>query len=295
MFLAIAEELHFGRAAKNLHMAQPPLSRRIIEFEREVGAPLFDRTTRSVTLTAAGAALVEPAREVLESVRRAEQTVRSASRGELGTVRVSFAGVSTHPMVARLARVVRSRRPGLYLELSSQNYAQPAMMRVLRGETDLAFGRWDVIPSDIETRIVVRDRLALALPDANPLSGESRVSARRLAEEVFISLPSHEGAVLSDRLRRLGQMGGFVPEVVQVVPDTQTALALVSAGVGCHLTVESVVENVSDPHVVFVSLSEEVPNVDLRVAWRRSDRSPALRAVLDAVMLLTEDAPAIED
>lgn len=285
-FLAVAEELHFGRAAERLHVAQPPLSRTIKQLERELGTVLFDRNTRSVSLTASGHALLGPAREVLESLRRAESAVQSADDGQIGQVRVAFAGLSTHQIVAQLARVVRSQRPGIQLELSSQNFAQPAMRKLVDGETDIALGRWDVVPADIAAEVVMPDALVIALPDTHVLAGRDRVSIGDLAHEPFISLPPHEGAVLPDRLRRLAREQGFVADVVQLAPDTQTALALVSAEVGCHLTLRSVARNSSDPHVAFAELQEETLDVDLRVAWRRDDRGPALAAVLEEVRRL---------
>jgi len=291
-FLAVADELHFGRAAERLHVAQPPLSRTIKRLERELGTRLFDRNTRSVRLTSSGQALMDPAQEVLDALRRAETAVRSADHGEVGTVRIAFAGVSTHRLVARLARVVRSQRPGIQLELSSQNFAQPAMKRLLAGETDLALGRWDVVPAEISAQVVMPDSLVLAVPDTHPLAGARRLSIGQLASEGFISLPPHEGSVLPDRLRRLAHANGFVADVVQVAPDTQTALALVSAEVGCHLTLASVAENVTDPHVVFIPLNESTPSLDvhLRAAWRRADQNPALRAVLDELLTLNDGA-----
>lgn len=290
-FLAVAEELHFGRAAERLHMAQPPLSRTIKQMERELGVQLFDRNTRSVRLTASGQALISPARAVLETMRRAEAAVRSAGEGEVGVVRIAFAGLSTHRLVARLARVVRSRRPGIQLELESQNFAQPLMKRLVAGTTDLAFGRWDLVPADVSAQVVMRDSLVVALPDTHPLAGAETLRIGDLEKSAFVSLPPHEGAVLPDRLRRLARTGGFVPDVVQVAPDTQTALALVSAEVGCHLTLESVARNVTDPHVVFVPVSGSSPDVDLRVAWRENDTSPALNAVLTEVLNLDLDPP----
>ena len=289
-FLALADELHFGRAAERLHVAQPPLSRTIKRLERELGTRLFDRNTRSVRLTSSGQALMDPAKEVLDALRRAETAVRSADHGEVGTVRIAFAGVSTHRLVARLARVVRSQRPGIQLELSSQNFAQPAMKRLLAGETDLALGRWDVVPAEISAQVVMPDSLVLAVPDTHPLAGARRLSIGQLVSEGFVSLPPHEGSVLPDRLRRLAHANGFVAEVVQVAPDTQTALALVSAEVGCHLTLASVAENVTDPHVVFIPLNESTPSLDvhLRAAWRRDDQNPALRAVLDELLTLND-------
>jgi len=285
-FLAVAEELHFGRAAERLHIAQPPLSRTIKQLERELGSRLFERNTRSVSLTAGGQALVEPGKEVLEALRRAEAAVRSAGDGEVGLVRIAFAGVSTHPLVGRLARAVRARRPGIQLELSSQNFAQPAMKKLVQGDTDIALGRWDVVPGEVAAEVVMPDALELAVPDTHALAGARRLKIDQLASDSFVSLPPHEGAVLPDRLRRLTHGAGFVANVVQIAPDTQTALALVSAQVGCHLTLASVARNVTDPHVVFVPLDAPPQNVDLRAAWRRDNRSPALRAVLDELLAL---------
>lgn len=287
-FLAVAEELHFGRAAERLHIAQPPLSRTIKVLERELGTLLFERSTRSVKLTSSGQALVGPAREVLDALRRAEESVRLAYDGETGLVRVAFAGVSTHPLVARLARAVHSQRPGIQLELSSQNFAQPAMKKLLQGESDIALGRWDVIPSEVSVQVVMKDALVVALPDTHLLAGVRRLSPAHLAGVPFVALPPHEGAVLPDRLRKIAQANGFVADVVQIAPDTQTALALVGAEVGGHLTLASVARNVSDPHVVFIPLDVSGDDVDLRVAWRRDDTDPALQAVLNLVLSLEQ-------
>lgn len=285
-FLAVAEELHFRRAAERLHVAQPPLTRTIKQLERELGTTLFDRSTRSVRLTASGQALLGPAGEVLDAVRRAESSVRSAELGEVGLVRIAFAGLSTHELLARLARAVHSRRPGVQLELSSQHFAQPAMKELVRGETDLVLGRWDVVPAEISTRVVMADSLVVALPDTHQLAGAQHLSIGQLAGDRFVSLPPHEGSVLPDRLRRLARGQGFVADVVQIAPDTQTALALVSAEVGCHLTLASVARSASDPHVAFIPLDEAASPVDLQAAWRTDDSGPALRAVLDELFRL---------
>ncbi len=282
----MAEELHFARAASRLHVAQPPLSRTIRQLEHELGARLFERNTRSVSLTAAGQALVEPTREVLDAVRRAEAAVRSVDGEEAGLVRIAFAGLSTHSLIARLARGVRSRFPGIQLELSSQNFAQPAMKMLLARQTDIVLGRWDVIPREVAAAVVLADDLVIAVPDTHPLAGADRVQFGQFADDGFVSLPADEGAVLRDRLQRLSQAAGFVAEVVQVAPDTQTALALVGAEVGCHLTLASVARNATDPHVTFVPLDAKSPDVDLQAAWRRDDHSPAARAVLDELLKL---------
>ncbi len=199
-FLAVAEELHFGRAAERLHIAQPPLSRTIKHLEHELGIQLFERNTRSVSLTPSGQALLGPAKEVMTALRRAELAVRLASNGEVGLIRIAFAGVSTHRLVARLARAVRTRHPGIQLELSSQNFAQPAMRKLVWGDTDIALGRWDVIPGDVAAEIVMPDALVIAVPDTHTLAGADRVHIGQLADDGFVSLLAHEGAVLPDRL-----------------------------------------------------------------------------------------------
>lgn len=285
-FLAVADELHFGRAAERLHMAQPPLSRTIKQLEHSLGTQLFLRTTRSVALTATGSALLVPAREVLDAVDRVRDAVRAAEDGESGLVRVSFAGLSTHGLVAQLARTVRAHHPGVRLELFSQRFAQPAMRSLIDGDTDIALGRWDVVPPEISAQVVMSDSLTVAFPDTHPLAREQSISIADLADEHFVSLPNHEGAVLPDRLRRLALESGFVADVVQLAPDTQTALALVSAEVGCLLTLASVAENSTHPHVSFVPLKEQGTDVDLRAAWRSDDESPALRVVLRHIVYI---------
>ncbi|HMT51059.1 LysR family transcriptional regulator [Dietzia sp. UBA5065] len=290
-FLAVAEELHFRRAAERLHMSQPPLTRTIQALERELGTTLFDRSTRAVELTPSGAALIGPAREVLRALRRAEEATRSAARGETGRVRLAFAGVSSYELVAELARRVRSDRPGIELALASQTYAQPALRLLMSGDVDVALGRWDVIPAGLDSRVVERDGLIWALPATHRLAGDAEVPAAELADLRLISLPEHQGSVLVDRARRLAQAARVVPDFAQVAPDTQTALALVSAEVGAHLTLGSVARRVVDPHIRYVPPVEDevavMPDVHLRAAWRGREANPAVKTVLDLLSELT--------
>ena len=171
------------------------------------------------------------------------------------SVRISFAVFSTHPLVATLARHVRAERPGIELELSSQNFAQPALQKLATRESDIALGRWDNVPDGLDTRVVMADALVLAVPATHSLAEADEAHFAQLLGERFVSLPAHEGSVLDDRLRRLAQAQGYAPHVAQVAPDTQTALALVSAEVGCLLTMASVAATQSDPHVRFIPVA----------------------------------------
>lgn len=280
-FLAVAEELHFGRAAEKLHMAQPPVSRSIQQLERELGTRLFDRSTRSVKLTGAGEAFIGPATDIIDATRRASIAVHAADKGEVGRVRVAYAGASTHALVGRLAREVRRDHPGIQIELFSQNFAQPAMDRVLSGDVDIALGRWDYLAAGIETRLLAAEDLVVAVPASHHLADAGEAHMADFKGDVFVSLPPHAGAVLNDRLRRLTHAAGFELDIVQIVPDSLTAVSLVAAEVGCTLTLSSVAATVTDPHVRFVRLLDTTLPVELRMAWRRDHTSPALKAVLE--------------
>jgi DNA-binding transcriptional LysR family regulator len=280
VFLAVAEELHFGRAAERLHLGQPPVSRLVRQLERDLGTDLFIRSTRSVRLTAAGAALVPPAQEIVATAQRARATVLAAERGETGTVTFAYAGASTHVLVGVLAREVRKVHPGIEFRLQSQDFALPALARVLRGEVDVSLGRWDFVPAGVQARIIVQEHLVMAVPASHRLASKEDVHVAELAGEPFVALPPHEGSVLGDRLRRLSLGAGFDPDIVQRAPDSWTAMALVGAEVGCSLTLSSVAENVTDPHVHFLRVLEETLPIHLRMAWRPTSDNPALPPVL---------------
>ena len=285
IFLAVAEELHFGRAAERLHMAQPPVSRNVGNLEKELGVRLFDRNTRNVRLTAAGSALVESAREILAAAERARDVVVSAEAGDRGRVEIAFAGASTYGLVGELARELRRRHPGITPGLHSQNFAQPALERVLSGEMDIGLGRWDFLPAGVESRVVQREELVLAVPATHDLAGEESVEMAQFSEEPFVTLPAHAGSVLRDRLHRLAHGARFEPQIVQVAPDTWTALALVGAGVGSTLTLSSVQQNVTDPHVRFLPLRDRTLPVHLSMAWLPGNPNP----VLSRVFAVAED------
>lgn len=291
-FLAVAEELHFGRAAEKIHMAQPPLSRAIQQLERELGTELFVRSTRRVSLSAAGAALVAPAADVLEAIRRGKAAVAATGKGEAGLVRMAFSGASTHVMVGRLAKAVRETHPGIDFQLDSAAYAYPALERVIRRETELGLGRWTFIPPEIGARVVSIEHLVIAVNRSHRLAERESLSFAELRDESFITLPSFPGSVLPNELHRLAAAAGFIPPVVQVAPDSLTVIALVGAGIGCTLTVSSVAEHVTNPEVRFVRVNDDHEPIRLRLAWRLDNENPAVREVL---RISEEILPTAED
>lgn len=281
-FLAVADELHFGRAADRLHMAQPPLSRMIKQLERELGAPLFDRTTRSVRLTTAGAALVRPAQDVLEDVRVARRAVRSAGRGETGRVRMGFAGPSSHLLVGALGREVRERHPGIELSLRSTTYNYEAIRSLMDGELDLAIARWRIQPEGVDFRPIAEEHYVIAVPSSHRLAGRKRVAMADLRDEEFVALPADPGSSVRDAMVELSKEAGFSPNIVQSGPDSWTVMALVAAGVGVTFTLDTAVANVMQTGISVIPLKEGRKATYQQLVWRSGDRNPALLAVLKA-------------
>lgn len=289
-FLAVADQLHFGRAAAILHLAPSPLSRAIRSLENELGVPLFERNTRSVTLTSAGEAFRGPAADVIAATQKAAESIDAAVSGELGTVRVEFSGIASHAVVAGLARGIRIKHPRIALELSSQPFSRPSMKRLLTEETDIILGRWDYIPSGVESHDIRPDPLVVAMPARHRLASASEVSFDEIRGEPFVSLPYERGAVSTERLWRLGHAHGYVVDIVQFAPDTPSCIALVGAELGSHLTMASVGERLSNPDVAFVPLSAAdaalVPPVQLRAAWKIPIENPAIETAVAMLLQL---------
>lgn len=294
-FLAVAEELHFGRAAERLHMAQPPLSRIIKQLERDLGSPLFDRTTRSVSLTSAGRALLGPAQDVVEGCQLARGAVRAAGQGESGLVRLGFAGPSSHVLVGSLSRLVRQQHPGIELRLQSSAYAYEALRLVLEGGLDLALVRWTRQPPEIAYRTVLVERHVLAVPHDHRFADRASVRMEDCRDEAFVSLPADPGSSVRDNFLKAAHEAGFTPNIVQVAPDSWTAMALVAAGVGVSFAFDSVTSNVSLKGLTHSPVIEGLEPSYLRLAWRKDSTDPALREVLRAAeqaLPTPEDAPA---
>ncbi|MEV7325077.1 LysR family transcriptional regulator [Streptomyces sp. NPDC093970] len=278
-FVAVAEELHFGRAAKRLQMAQPPLSQQIRQLEKELGVQLFERNTRSVKLTSAGRSYLEPVRTVLKDLDLATRAARAAGLGEYGQVTVGFAGASSHESLPRLTRAVRAAHPGIELVLRGQTYANAGLARVAEGSLDLGFVRPTTAYPGVALRVIGEEEMICALPSYHPLAQRDRVPVAALAEEPFVSFPANAGSSLRDATVQACDAAGFTPRVVQEAPDSHTILALVAAGVGVTLTLTSCL-HVQQTGLVYRPLAGPPIRLQAALAWRTDNPSAALRSVL---------------
>lgn len=279
-FVAVAEELHFGRASERLRLTQSALSRSVAQLERSLGSTLVDRTTRSAELTAAGEALLPHAREIITLVDRCGDIVDEAARGRTGRVRLGFASASTNHIVGSLVREIRHRLPGLRLELESSALSHRGLEQILDGALDIALGRWDLLPAEVSSRVIAHEELVLALPSGHHLAGRAKVSLKELERDPWIALPSGPGAALPQRLHMLAAKAGFVPRITQIAPDSATSMVLVASGFGVAMTQSSVQEHIYAPGVVFRPIAESPPPLPVRLVWRREDPSPALAEVI---------------
>ncbi|MEU8867841.1 LysR family transcriptional regulator [Streptomyces umbrinus] len=281
-FVAVAEELHFGRAAARLHMAQPPLSNRIRQLERELRLKLFERSTRAVTLSDAGIRLLEPARSALREAAAVREVAESIVCGEEGIVRTGFAGASSQRMLPLLATAVRRAHPHIELRLQSQTYVYTAFDMLLDGSLDLAFVRLPVAHPELSARAVEVEELLCALPADHRFAGRDSIRLGELAQEDFVSLSGDQGSMLQATMMSLCHSAGFRPRIVQRAPDSSTVLALVAAGAGVTITLSSVCP-VQTVGIVYRSLEGIRPShLVSALAWRRDNPSPALARVVEA-------------
>ena len=289
-FIAVAEERHFGRAAKRLHIAQPPLSQQIRQFEEQLGVKLFDRTTRRVDLTAAGALMLERGRSILNDVEALQADVYQVGQGATGVLHVGFSGASTYSVMPRIVRAAGTAYPGLTLDLHGEMLT-PAMERGLLEHTlDAAILRPPVSSPEIDFRIINREPLVVALPAHSPLASDRPLSMVELTEQRFVTYPPE--SVMYRMTADLCRAAGFQHRVSQMAQETSTILSFVAAGGGVALMPASV-RSVQLRGVRYREL-EDSPHAELAVAWRREERSVLLSNFIQLVTELA-DEPESED
>jgi DNA-binding transcriptional LysR family regulator len=278
-FLAVAEELHFGRAADRLHMAQPPLSQVIRKLEIHLGTSLFERSTRTVRLTSAGTALLGPAKAAVEAVRNAERAAKAGGRGEYGRVTIGFAGASSRDFLPVLARGVRMAHPDIELVLEGQIYTNKALTEVANRTLDIGFVRIPARMPGLRYRAIEAEELFAVLPVDHPLADEETVEVAQLAEDSFVSFPSDAGSFVRTVTQQVCHDAGFEPRIVLAAPDSYTIHALVAAGAGVTITISSCL-HIQQPGVRYVPLRGLEPRYQSAVAWHQDNASAAVRAVL---------------
>lgn len=281
-FIAVAEELHFSRAADRLHIAQPPLSQQIQQLEAELGVQLFHRKTkRQVQLTEAGGVFLQEAYRLLAQLEQAIQVTRRVGRGELGQLRVGFISSVTYDVLPAILRQFREQFPEVELvlqELTTIEQEQALCDRRIQ----VGFVNPPLEDDTLSWECIQQQALIVALPETHPLAKQERIKVRSLADEFFILFPRHLGSGLYDRIVSLCQQGNFIPKVAQEAIQMQTIIGLVSAGMGIAI-VPSSLQNLQRTGVVYRGLEEETPLVEAAVAWRHGEETAIMRQFLQVV------------
>ena len=277
-FVAVAEELHFGRAARRLNVSQPPLSVQIRTLEREIGKPLLIRTQRRVELTEAGRVLLEEARRLLDQAEAAVVHARRAAEGAVGRLTIGFVSTVDYSILPPLVRRFRQKHPGIALKLLElTGDRQQALLQ--SGELDLGLSILPSPASSLTMRPVFREPLIAAVPTNHPLAGRRRTALRSLAAEAFIQFPRELAPGLYDLAIAACQKAGFTPHLAQEAIQMQTILGLVAAGLGVAL-VPRCMSKLQRPDVRYLALDARGFEVETVSLWYSENRAPALAALI---------------
>lgn len=279
-FLAVAETLHFGKAAERLNMSQPPLSRQIAALEAEMGAALFSRDAHHVRLTPAGQQLKLDAQSIFQSLVRAEANAKAAMVGTAGALAIGFTMCAAYGVVPGYAKSFTAAYPDVDLSLR-EVLSSDLVEQVAAGDIDAAIVFHQPIPKNLQQRTVMREPLCLALPSSHPLSRRKQVELRELKDASFICVPAVTAPALHRAIVAQCNNAGFEPQVVLEVHLQQTILSLVAEGVGVALVPASM-RKLQTGRLTF----KDIPGAALvsqHLVWRADNTNPCVENFLRLV------------
>jgi DNA-binding transcriptional LysR family regulator len=280
----LAEELHFGRAAERLGIAQPALTQQIQALERDLGVQLFQRTKRSVALTMAGRVTLEEAIRTLQQADRTALVARQAGRGQLGHIEIGFVGSAVFSGVLSEA-IFRFRKANPLVELRLNEFG------ILQQLNDVSSGRLDVgvvrtpvksLPPDVAIHEIYREPIILALSAKHRLARRKEITLASLRDEPFVAMQIQEGIGFNAQVAEICAKGGLTPRVAQRATQFVALAGLVAGGLGIAFVPESL-KHVQIPDIVYRPLTEITEQSKLAMAFRKSERAPAVMAFLKHV------------
>lgn len=288
-FIAVAETLHFNRAAQRLHMAQPPLSQAIRRLEAEIGTALFERNNRSVALTPAGTAFLETARRILDGLEDGVARTRRVAQGMDGHLTMTFINIAPYAPLLRALRDFRVASPAVAFTLREAT-TREQVEALESGAADIGFLRAPGASAPgLRFQALLREPVCVALPAGHPLAAQASIELASLRGQPFVVSARALGQGFHDQLVQLCQAAGFQPAVAQEARQLQTLIALVAAGFGIALLPGSLAAQRGED-VVFRKIEVDAPvaltHLDLLMAWNPGRASPArdrLVATMQAV------------
>jgi len=274
-FVAAAEELHFGRAARRLNMTQSPLSRQIQLLERILDVQLLERTSRNVSLTPAGRVFLIEARRIVRLAESAALSARRVAKGDAGKVAIGFTAVSGYSLVPQIVAQARAALPNIELELREM-VTTDQVDGLLTGLIDIGFVRPPLVRQEFDTALVLEEPLVVALPSGDPRQAKSVLELGDFDGQPLIMYARQGAGYFHDMLLRLFDDAGVAPLYVQHVTQIHSMLGLVHAGLAAAIVPESASGlHLMDVQFRRLATSPERP-VELYMAWRRDNANPAL-------------------
>jgi DNA-binding transcriptional LysR family regulator len=284
-FIAVADALHFGKAAERLRMTQPPLSQSIRLLEEELGVVLFNRTKRSVSLTPVGAQFLPHARAVLEGAAQLPGMAARLSRGEIGTLRISFVSTAAYSLLPDLISRYKQAFPEVDVTLREAT-SDVQINDLLGGAVDaglLITPPHSALPAPLSYRVLRREPLVAAVPHAwLETLAPGPTDFRRIMGEKLILFPRQSAPALHDLVTGYYARHGAAPVMGQEAIQMQTIVSLVSAGMGFALVPESM-RAVAREGVAYLSLAVDPPVMETGLAWRRDNIAPPLDRFIASV------------
>lgn len=288
-FVAVAEELHFGRAAQRLSMTQPPLSRRIKLLEDELGVRLFDRTHRSVKLTPAGRVFLADARQLLHLSHEAALSARRVPRGESGVVTLGFTATTAYSFLEHVLTAASERLPRVELVLREM-VSSTQLEALLAGSMDLGMIRPPATGADLVTMPLIREPLLAALPQRHPLAVRTAdPGVHDFDGEPFVMYSPAEARYFYEVLVSIFRGAESMPDYVQYLGQVHSMLALVKAGIGLALVPAAATALRYEGVLLRPVRGIDPRPVKLDLAWRRGNDNPALSGLLTVIREVAED------
>lgn len=279
-FVAVAEELHFGRAAEKLHISQPPLSHQIQDLERDLGVELFHRTRHFVVLTEAGRLFLDEARHVLGDAEHAIGIAQKAARGEIGRLSVGFGPAPENGVLKRVLSVFLSRHPDVSLDLRNL-YTTEQIEALANRQIQVGFPLLPISHRDLVVESIGTEPLVVAFPVEHPLASRDCVGLSDLRNEPFVRVSPELGTAYCDLVTGACEESGFKPHVAHEARHIITVLGFVEAGLGISILPGSL-RNVRAEGIAFRPLRHG-PSVDIGLAYRRDESSRTLFSFLEVV------------
>ena len=284
LFLNVAEEQHFGRAAKKLGMSQPPLTEQIKVLEHALNLQLFERSRRGTKLTPAGRAILPAVQKLADQLENLEIAVREAAQGQIGTVTIGAISSSIIEVLPKFIEHAKSHFPNLTIHVKEIDSVE-AITALENGDIDLAFARLEGdLGTNIQSSPLIRERLAVALPEKHKLANLSEVALGELSQEQFIMFARKISPLSFDTITGMCRKEGFFPKVIHEVRSVASQIAFVGCGQGIALVPYSITR-FSYPNVVILPLAEHLDFITTAIAWRKDRDNHLLEPLLDSLGL----------